>query len=205
MSKSKIQIDFDSLNKKERGKIVKSAIAPRPVAWVSTLNENGSVNLAPFSFFNVVADNMISISFVSNDDKYADTFCNILKTKEAIVNIVSLEMLDLLHESSFPYDREMSEADILKIPLNASLKVETPSVLFSKVNFETILNQHIPIYDHAGIKKSDLVILEITSASIDKKIYNKEKNYIDFNKLNPIVRLGGHDYGMSKIYRSIKR
>lgn len=205
MSEPKVQIDFQSLNKKERGKIVKSAIAPRPVAWVTTLNENGSVNLAPFSFFNVVADNMISISFVSNEEKYADTLINILQTKEAIVNIVSLEMLDLLHESSFPYDKEMSEADILKIPLDTSTNIETPSVLFSKVNFETTLNQHIPIYDHSGIKKSDLVILEITSASIDEEIYNKEKNYIDFNKLNPVLRLGGHDYGLSKVYRSIKR
>lgn len=202
---SKIQLDFQSLNIKERSKIVKSAVSPRPVAWITTLNENGTINLAPFSFFNVVANNMLSVSFISADDKYPDTLHNILRNREAVVNIVSLEMLDLLHESSFPYEREMSETDILNIPLDKNTTITTPSVQLSKVSFETSLNQHIPVYDSLGFKQSDLIILEISGVSIDESIYNKEKNYIDFNKLNPVTRLGGHEYGISKVYKTIKR
>ena len=203
--KNKIIKDFALLDLKQRSKLIKGSIVPRPIAWISTLNENGSTNLAPFSYFNVVADNILSVSFLPGASHNKDTLRNILRNKEAVINTATLDLVDLMNESSLSYKPEESEAELLNITMGSSQRIKTPSIKDAKINLEVKLLQHIPIKDSKDTHKSDMVLLEVISASFDPEILDTVHNYIIIDKLEPISRLSGPYFGTTKQLDGIKR
>ncbi len=201
----KTQRDFTKLEPALQAKLLKASIVPRPIAWITSLNEDDTINLAPFSYFNMVADNILMVSFIPTQNGYKDTLDNILRTKEAVINASTLEMIHQVNDSSKTYEKNESEADLLNIKLVDSLKIKTPSVEDAKINLEVKLLEHIPITDSLGNKKSDMLLLEVIHASFDKDIINEEKDYIDISKLAPISRLAGPDFGTTQIEKNVKR
>ena len=92
--------NYEDLKPMEQNKLTTGSITPRPIAWVSTINDNDTINLAPFSFFSVIARDVLSISFTRKKGQMKDTLINILRTKEAVVNTASIPHLDLVNTSS---------------------------------------------------------------------------------------------------------
>lgn len=206
MPTEKKNIDFSNLSRLNKNKLLTGAIIPRPIAWVTSLNENNSVNLAPFSFFSVVANDVFSISFTQKKSGGKDTLRNILRTKEAVVNTASIPLLHEINESSdesIPYG--VSELELLGLSITPSSTINTPMLKEAAISFETRLIQHIPLTYEDGSAKSDIVLLQVVGAHVQPELYNEEKHYIDGTALQPASRLAGKLFGETVVNQDIKR
>lgn len=197
---SKINLDFDFLDEKTRSKILKGSVIPRPIAWITSLNSDGSINLAPFSFFNVISPSLLVVSFQKNMNKEKDTFINLVREKEGVIHIVDESLMERMDKTSLPLEPNQSEFDLLDLNLNPSLKIKTPGIKQALIGLEVKLEKTIQLQDYEN-KHTDahLMILRVVAARLDPSIYDKEKAYILADKLKPLARLGGSDYGGIKI------
>lgn len=196
----KYNFDFDYLKEKEQARIVKASVIPRPIAWITTLNETGSVNVAPFSYFTAISSTLLAVSFQKSNNIKKDTLLNILRTKEAVIHIVDKSILNEMDESSRNFKRNESEVDNLKLKLEDSLKIKTPSLENTLLRLEVKLNSVVPLMDYNNKKEeADLLILRVVAATVKEEIYDFENNYILADKLKPVARLAGADYGEVKI------
>ena len=192
---SKTVLDFDLTDAKSRSKILKGSVIPRPIAWISTLNSDGSINLAPFSFFNVISSTLLTVAFQKNQAEKKDTFVNLIREKEAVVHIVDESLIEAMDATSLPLERNQSEIDLIDLTLSPSSKIKTPGIKEALVRFEVKLEQSIALEDFEyQIEEANLVILRVVAAELDDDVYDKEKGYILADKLKPVSRLGGSDY-----------
>ena len=183
-----------------------NAVAPRPIAWVSSLSAAGQPNLAPFSFFNVVCVSPPLLGFspgmrapkksatetVAGEAK--DTLRNIRETKEFVVNIVTYELAEAMNLTSGEYDASISEFDVAKLAAAPSKFVRPGRVAASPVSFECKLHQILDF--NPSPEGGSLVIGEIVSIHIEEK-YLKEGR-LDRNALDLIGRMGGIQYTRTK-------
>ncbi len=197
---SKIHFDFDLIENELRSKLLKGSVIPRPIAWISTLNETGTLNLAPFSYFNVVSSTMMIVSFMRMEASQKDTFVNLMREKEAVVHIVDYSLLEKMDETGKFLVRNDSEFEKSDLSLSSSIKNRTPGIKEALVSFEVVLDQSIPLtyYDNNDTE-ADLVILRAIASSVDESVYNSEKEYIMGKELNPVSRLGGVEYGLTEV------
>ena len=176
------------------------AIAPRPIALASTMNEDGGVNLSPFSFFNVFSANPPILIFSParrvRDNTTKDTLDNVTETKEVCINIVNSAIVQQVSLSSTEYESEVNEflkSGLTEVP---SVKIKPPRVKESPVSMECIIKEIKPLGDEGGA--GILVIAEIVLFHIDDSVFTPEGK-IDPLKLDPIARMGGNWYcGVSK-------
>lgn len=192
---AKLKFDFNKLDSKVRSKITKGSVIPRPIAWITTLNETGSVNLAPFSYFNVISPTLFAVSFQKSATKQKHTFTNILREQEAVIHIVDESLLAAMDKSSMQLEVNESEVDLTNLVLSPSMKVRTPGLEATLVRFEVVLEQSLPLLDYEKNKEeADLVIVRVVASIIDDKVYDQDKHYILADQLRPVARLGGADY-----------
>src|ERR1700676_4614581 len=127
-----------------------NSVAPRPIAWVSTVSASGELNLAPFSFFNVVSVDPPLLGFSpglrqSRQDKShgkaKDTLRNIRETKEFVVNIVTYELAEAMNLTSGEYDASVNEFEVAKLTPEVSAVVRPPRGAEPPVSFECKLYQ----------------------------------------------------------------
>lgn len=173
------------------------AVLPRPIAFVSTVDGEGRTNLAPFSFFTVVAANPPTICFSAmrrgSDGAKKDTLRNIEETKEFVVNIVSEGIVPQMNQTAGEYPHGVSEFDQSGLTPVASLKVKAPRVGESLVNFECRLTQIVEIGgDEAGA--GALILGEVIALHVDESVQREGKVGIDTAALQPVGRLAGSDY-----------
>lgn len=168
------------------------SIIPRPIAWVSTVSEDGVPNLAPFSFFNAVTSTppVVSIAITRFDDRkpdwFKDTLINIRETEQFVVHIVTMPLLEQMNRSSarLPSDEsEFEAADIERVP---STLVDPPRVAEAQVAFECIL------YDRHPVGGATLILGDIVHAHVDDAVTIDGK--LDVNKLDPVARLSAGQY-----------
>jgi flavin reductase (DIM6/NTAB) family NADH-FMN oxidoreductase RutF len=146
-----MDLDFCSLKQSIRYKILTALVVPRPIAWVTSLNENGSVNLAPYSFFNVLgnAPPVVGLGMgVRSDGSAKDTRQNIEREGQFVVNLVDRALAETMHASAAPFAKGVSEADALGVALEPSQTVATPRVVLSKVHLECEYAQTVEIGDN---------------------------------------------------------
>ena len=171
----------------------KAIIAPRPIGWISTLNENGTSNLAPYSFFNGVQDEPPMIMFAEGGPKVGvdepkDSVRNIQETGEFCVNIVSDALKDAMNVTSahLPYGMdEFIEAGLEK---GTPEVIKTPYVAASPVAMECKLHQIVPL-----LGNGQMVIGEVVGIHIQDQHINKE-GILDVTSYAPLARLGYRDY-----------
>jgi flavin reductase (DIM6/NTAB) family NADH-FMN oxidoreductase RutF len=191
----KLRIDFDEIDEAVRSKITKGSVIPRPIAWITTLNETGSVNLAPFSYFNVISPTLFAVSIRRLGSQQKDTLVNLLREKEAVIHIVDESLIAEMDQSSIALEVNESEVDLCNLTLSPSVKIKTPGLEAALVRFEVVLEQSIPLLDYdKENEEANLVILRAVASVIDDKVYDQEKNYILTDQLRPIGRLGGSNY-----------
>ena len=172
-------------------KLVSGLVVPRPVAWISSQNEAGLVNVAPFSSFNYVAHSpaMLAVNIALQDDgTLKDTARNIRETGEFVVNITPTSALDAMNQSSAEYPADVSEAQVLDIPLMPSTQVRPPRVAVSPAQMECRLTQIVPL----GTGINTLYIAEIVAFHVANTVY--DGRHIDSVALDPVARLGGPFY-----------
>lgn len=184
-----------NLDSKTRQKIVQGSVIPRPIAWLTTLNTDNSINLAPFSYFTMLSSTMVGVSIQRVAGKQKDTARNLLRTKEAVIQIPDRSLLKLMDLSAKPLEENQSEIDLTGLATVASDLVKVPGLQDAKIRLEAILETSIPLedYDKQEIE-ADLFILKVEAAHLADTVYDQDKQYILHENLEPLARLAGPNY-----------
>ena len=188
-----IKIDPNNNSERENYKLLIGTIIPRPIAFVTTRNEEGLVNGAPFSYFSIVSSNppMISLSIQRRNGEMKDTARNILRDKEFVVHGVDAGNVDEINETAASLPSFESEITLTKLTLVESDLVKVPGVKESKVRMECRLEKAIPIGEGENIG-ADMIIGRILKYHIDESVY--EDGRINPDKLQAMSRLAGINY-----------
>ena len=172
------------------------AIAPRPIALVSSVNKKGEVNLAPFSFFNMVSTEPPLLIFSPNrrlrDNSTKHTLDNITETGEVVIHIVTYNMVQQVSLASCEYPAGVDEFVKAGFTKEPAAMVAPPMVKESPVKLECRIITVEPLGDAGGA--GNLVIAEILCMHISEDILNAEGTMIDQQKLSLAARLGGDWY-----------
>ena len=191
MSPSKLLADPASLAQPATYALMSGAIVPRPIGFLSTISDEGVVNLAPFSFFNAVCANPPTVCVsITNRVPPKDTIRNIRSNGEFVVNIVTEPIAQQMNLCSGEYPPGMSEFDVSKLTPEASAAVRPPCVLESPVNMECRLMQIVEVSPRPG--GASLVLGEIIRFHYDPSIM--EGLRIHPGKLKAVGRMGGNEY-----------
>ena len=173
---------------------LKAIVSPRPIGWISSRGNDGSVNLAPYSYFNAIAEQppMVMFSSAPGGNTSKDSLRNILETNEFVVNIVSAALGDAMNISSgsFPYGRnEFNEAGLAMATCET---VSVPWVKAAPAALECRLWQAIelPVPEHGSA--STIVLGTVTGIHIADEVIVDGK--IDVTIYQPLARLGYMDY-----------
>jgi flavin reductase (DIM6/NTAB) family NADH-FMN oxidoreductase RutF len=176
-----------------------SAVSPRPIAFASTMDKDGNVNLSPFSFFNVFSANPPILIFSParrvRDNTTKHTLENVLKTKEVVINIVNFEMVQQMSLSSTEYPDGVNEFVKAGFTQVASDMVKPPRVGESPVQFECKVNDVIALGAKGGA--GNLIIAEVVKLHIKESILDAEGK-IDAVKIDTVARMGANWYNRSK-------
>jgi flavin reductase (DIM6/NTAB) family NADH-FMN oxidoreductase RutF len=171
------------------------AVGPRPIAFASTIDENGVNNLSPFSFFNVfsAAPPILIFSPARNGrtNTTKDTYNNVKAIPEVVINIVNYDILHQMSLSSSPYAPGVDEFVKAGLTPIASETIRPMRVQEAPVQFECKVNQVIELGDQGGA--GNLVICEVTKIHIHEEILG-EDGMIDQHKINLVARMGGNWY-----------
>lgn len=190
------QFEAASLSKQQLYKFLIGSVVPRPIALVSTLSNDNVVNIAPFSFFNIVSAKpaILSIAIQRHDNgRMKDTAHHLSHSKQAVVHIVTENNVKDTNLTAAPLDKDKSELDLTQFTTLQTKTSQVPSIQESPVRFETELYDHIEIQSD-GRTVSDLMLLKITQLYIDEAYFDKENGYVDVAGLKPVSRLAGDDY-----------
>lgn len=174
---------------------LQGAIGPRPIAFASTLDENGNANLSPFSFFNIFSSNppilIFSPSRRVRNNTIKHTLENVQATKEVVINIVNHAMVQQQSLASTEYGDEVDEFVKSGFTKLASENVKPWRVAESPVQLECKVNDIIALGDQGGA--GNLVICEVVKFHISEDILN-ENGTIDQHKIDLVARMGGNWY-----------
>ena len=175
-------------------KLMIGMVVPRPIAFVSSLDEQGVRNLAPFSYFMACTADPPVVCFVSSFRKgetpTKDTLRNVLATKEFVVNIVSEEFADKMNLTSAEVPPEIDEFELSGLTPVASELVKPPRVGESRAQMECRLRQILQIGEHPG--GGTIVFGDVLRFHVDAEVLDGYK--IDPDKLKAIGRMGGPTY-----------
>ena len=171
------------------------AIGPRPIAFASTIDENGQANLAPFSFFNVFSANppilIFSPARSGRTNTTKDTYNNVKAHPEVVINVVNFDIVEQMSLASSPYpagESEFIKSGLTPIPSDL---VKPFRVKESPVQFECKVNQVIELGTEGGA--GNLIICEVVKFHIDES-YLDENQLIDQQKIDLVARMGGNWY-----------
>ncbi|KDQ53550.1 hypothetical protein JAAARDRAFT_39240 [Jaapia argillacea MUCL 33604] len=178
-------------------RLLTSAIGPRPIAFVSTLSATGVPNLAPFSYFNMVAHNppLISIAFTLSTRRPKDTRENIKATKEFTVNIISEPFIEAANSCSVESPEDIDEWIVSGLTQIPSTVVKPARVRESAVSLECELYHfHDICPPNSAEVTNSLVLGHIKLAHIRNAVLAEDGSTVDPQKLRPVARFGGMTY-----------
>jgi len=182
--------DFSDLPPKERYKLLLATVVPRPIAWVVTHNGDGSLNAAPFSFFNAFSGEppVVGIGMASHEPgRPKDSRVNIKRTGQFVVNLVSEENARKMNVTAIGFDygvEELTEAGLTTLP---SVRVRPPRIAESPVAMECELLQIVELGPDAGLVLGRVLAMHVR----DGAVLDAEKHYVDTPGLKLIGRMHG--------------
>ncbi|ETT48478.1 MULTISPECIES: flavin reductase family protein [unclassified Paenibacillus] len=190
-----ITIDPQQGTERDNYKLLVGTIIPRPIAFVTTLSEDGILNGAPFSYFNIVSSNppMISVSIQHAGGQSKDTARNIKQMKEFVVHIVDQQNVGQVNMTATPLPPDQSEVTLAGMTPVDSLRIKVPGVQEAKVRMECVLEHSLEL------PNNDLMIGRIVQFHLDEAIY--EQGRINPVALGAVSRLAGNSYaGIGEIF-----
>jgi flavin reductase (DIM6/NTAB) family NADH-FMN oxidoreductase RutF len=173
---------------------IKSCVVPRPIGWISTISASGVPNLAPYSFFNLVATNPTFVMYAScgrtaHGDK--DTATNIEQTGEFVVNMATWDQRAAMLASSATVAAELSEFEHAGLEALPSRLVKAPRVAGAPVHLECVYHQTVELPPSGG-GRNIVVFGRVVGVHIDDRMIENGK--LDVSKVSPIARLGYSEY-----------
>ena len=173
---------------------LKAIVSPRPIGWISSQGSDGSVNLAPYSFFNAISEQppMVMFSSAPGGDSSKDSLRNVLETKEFVVNVVSAALGDAMNVSSGSFPYGTNEFDKAGLEMAACETVSVPRVKAAPAALECCLWQAIDLPAPDNGRASTMVIGTITGIYIADDVIVDGK--VDVAAYQPLARLGYMDY-----------
>lgn len=173
-----------------------SAVAPRPIAFVSTISAEGQVNLSPFSFFNVFSQNppilVFSPTSRGRDNSEKDTLLNLRAVPEVVVNICDYPLVEQLSLASAEYPRGTDEFTKAGLTAAPAEQVRPPRVAECPVAFECVVEQVIALGDAPG--HGNLVVCRVLRGHFRQDILLADRPGIDPHRFEAVSRLGGDWY-----------
>jgi len=190
-----ITIDPNEVSTGTFHKFILGAVAPRPIAFASTNDRDGNINLSPFSFFNAFSVNPPILVFSSSrrvrDNTTKHTLDNVSETREVVINICDYAMAEQMSLSSTEYPKGVNEFEKAGFTMVDSTKVKPPRVGESPAAFECKVNDIIALGEEGGA--GHLIICEVLLVHISTAILDS-KGGIEPTKLDAIGRMGGNWY-----------
>ena len=175
------------------------AVAPRPIAFASTIDAEGNPNLSPFSFFNVFSANPPIMIFSParrvRDNTTKHTLENAIATKEVVINVVNHAIVQQMSLSSTEYAEGVNEFEKSGLTMVASDNVKPFRVAESPVQFECKVNEVISLGNEGGA--GNLIVCEVVKLHINEDVLN-EKDSIDHYKIDLVARAGGSFYSRAR-------
>lgn len=172
-------------------RLLTSIVAPRPIAWVSTVNDRGVPNLAPFSFFNAVAGFpptiMFSVSYRRAEPREKHTLRNARATGEFVCHIVDEDSAAAMILSAVDWPDELNEIALLGLPVVNCDEVRPPRIAGAPVAMECRVTQIIPVEGATNV----MVLGRVLRFHVEESLYRPEMGLVDTVKMRPITRLGG--------------
>lgn len=191
-----VTFDFAALGPRERYKLLIGAITPRPIALVTSVDAQGRVNAAPFSFFNVLSADpailAIGVEFRAGGAQ-KDTGANIRATQAFTVNIVSMAMMEAMNVCAVPFEAgvdELAEAGLTAAP---GLRVPCPRIAGSPAAFECRHHTTLLI----GPSR-EIILGEIVQAHFRAGVVDPARYHVDAAALDSVGRMGGHGYATTR-------
>jgi flavin reductase (DIM6/NTAB) family NADH-FMN oxidoreductase RutF len=185
----------------------KALVGPRPIGWVGTAGPAGVVNLAPFSYFQAVADrpdvvvlSIASASVVDGDgfavtDRRKDTELNLAPRGELVVNLASWDQREAINETSRHLPRDTSEVERAGLELAPSLRVAVPRVVGAPAALECEVVAVQPVPHRHGDHRFHLVFAEVVVSHIDDRFVTDEGR-VDTAAMRLLTRLGYDEYAV---------
>lgn len=180
----------ETLDEASAYKLMTGIVVPRPIAWVTTLNEDGGVNLAPFSAFTFVSTEppMVGFNVGRRLGERKDTANNIHRCGEFVVNIGDETMLEAIHSSSVEHPPNVSETEVLGLETVPGTRVAVPRLAMAPASLECRLERVLQF----GVSGSEFFVGEVVLFHVRDDLYREGK--IDTPKLRPAARVGGPTY-----------
>lgn len=174
--------------------MLSSVIVPRPIAMISTMSENGKVNVAPYSYFMPITGSppLVAVTMGarrSGRSEPKDTWSNAERTGEFVVNITTASMRDKIEAAAMNFPTDISEADVLGWTPVASRKVVHPGIAESPVHLECRIRQTIPLgFDGEQRPIVHLVIAEVVCVTLDERMCTPDYR-VDVQALAAVGRM----------------
>jgi flavin reductase (DIM6/NTAB) family NADH-FMN oxidoreductase RutF len=184
--------DFSTLSPRDRYKLLIGTVIPRPIAFVTTIDENGVPNAAPFSFFNCLsADPAIVAIGVENhaDMRFKDTGHNIRMTEELTVNIVDDAMIDAMNVCATPFAPNVDELAMASLTAVEGTHVKCPRIAEAPASLECRRYMTLEVG-----KSREIVLGLVLGCFVREGIADPLTKHVDQRKMDAIGRLGGHGY-----------
>ncbi|WP_286914294.1 flavin reductase family protein [Flavobacterium sp. UBA4197] len=200
-----MHLDPSVLDQSAIYKLLTGAVIPRPIGWISSVNNEGVYNLAPFSFFNAVGEDPPHVMFstVRPNNTNKDTLNNVLETKQFVVNMVTEELVEKMNMTSMNIPSDQSEFELAGLTPLPSLKVKAPRVKECQITMECELVHHYTLenHKHGG---ATIVIGKVVMFHVAEDVLLD--NYkINMETYKPVARLAGSNYSKLGEIFSIKR
>lgn len=176
---------------------LKACVVPRPIGWLTTVNAAGVVNLAPFSFFNLLSYDppyvLFSAGAHEKDGGRKDTVVNAEATGEFVYNMATWAQKDAMNQTAFIVDRSVDELSATGLEPLPSRLVRPPRVKGSPVHFECRLHQIVTLPGRRPSSDHHVVVGRVVAVHIDDAAVTADGR-LDVLKMQPIARLGYKDY-----------
>jgi len=183
-----MHFDFKKLEPLSRYKLMTGLVVPRPIAWVSTLNQDRSVNLAPFSFFNAIGTDpgLVVLGIGDHPDRPKDTAVNIEREKEFVVNLVPETLAQAMSDSATDYPAGVSEVELLGIETTPSHCIAPPRIEGCPASLECVLERILLIGGNR------IVFGEVLGCWVaDDFVSHPEKCTVSSDRMELVGRMGG--------------
>jgi flavin reductase (DIM6/NTAB) family NADH-FMN oxidoreductase RutF len=191
-----VHFDLAALSARDRYKLLIGTVIPRPIAFVTTVDEQGRPNAAPYSFFNCLsADPPIVAIGVENktDMSYKDTARNVRLTEQFTVNIVDDALLEAMNVCAIPFPSEVDELELAGLTAVPGQHVRCPRIAEAPAALEC--RRYITL--EVG-RSREIILGEVLGIFIRAGAVDPDTKYVDQRKMDAIGRLGGHGYARTR-------
>ncbi len=190
-----VSFDLKELSGKDAHQHLLASVGPRPIAFASTMDEDGKPNLSPFSYFGVFSSNPPILAFSParrvRNNTTKDTLHNAQKTGEVVINVVNYNIVQQMSLSSTEYPTEVNEFQKSGLTPIASDLVKPFRVKESPVQFECKVNDIIALGENGGA--GNMIICEVIRMHVDESVLN-DNGITDSTKLDLVARMGANWY-----------